>query len=213
MKASLGLSEITGDVVMAAPAERLQDAPLVGLALRSDHVGFVSAHRVLLLVQGTCKSELEPLGDGSQSLTAQSFLVSSKNAKCLLSESDFLLNLHGYCDFQGMLQYRLDKDVALVLVSAWDQHEDTKTVTCTIENMVKVSEICNRRLKIALQQEWKTALTRNPQEQQQDMYQSPQKAEYWERPTKKLRRMESEPTSEHEAPVSDSTEAMVSMGI
>ena len=70
MKASLGLSEITGDVVMAALAERLQDAPLVGLALRSDHVGFVSAHRVLLLVQGSCKSELEPLGDGSQSLTA-----------------------------------------------------------------------------------------------------------------------------------------------
>ena len=65
--------------------------------------------------------------------------------------------------------------------------------------MVKVSEICNRSMNIALQQEWKTALTRNSQEQQQDMYQSPQKAEYWERPTKKLRRMESEPTSEHAA--------------
>ena len=197
MKASLGLSEIVGDVVMAAPAERLEMAPLVGLALRSDHAGFIGAHRVLLLVQGTCSSELAPFGAEGQSLTAQSYRASSKNVKCLLSDSDVSLNLHGYCDFQGMLQYRLDKDVALVLVSAWDQHEDTKAVTCRIENMAKVSNA--QQLRHTLRQEWKTALTRNPQEEQMDSYTSPLRKEYWERPAKKLRRMISEPTSEHAA--------------
>ena len=85
--------------VIAALAERLEMAPLVGLALRSAHAGFIGAHRVLLLVEGTCASELAPFGAEGERLTNQSFRVSSTKVKCLLSESDFSLNLHGYCDF------------------------------------------------------------------------------------------------------------------
>jgi hypothetical protein len=48
----LGLSDISGDVAMAAPAKRVHDAPLVGLSVASDHKGYIGAHRVLLLVKG-----------------------------------------------------------------------------------------------------------------------------------------------------------------
>ena len=33
---------------------------------------------------------------------------------CLLSDKEISMDLHGYCDLGSMLQYRLDKDVALV---------------------------------------------------------------------------------------------------
>ena len=72
MRLTLGLSDIVGDVVLAAPADRVGDAPLVGLAARSDDDMPIGAHRILLLVQGTGDSKLEPLGDQGQSLTAQS---------------------------------------------------------------------------------------------------------------------------------------------
>lgn len=63
MRPSVRLSDITGDVFWPASADRVQDAPLLGLAVRLDHLGFISAHRVLLLVKGTADTKLDPLKD------------------------------------------------------------------------------------------------------------------------------------------------------
>jgi hypothetical protein len=191
MRLTLGLSEIAGDIVLAAPAERVEDAPMLGLAVRSDVQGMISAHRVLLLVQGTTPSKLDAIGGADQSLTAQSYRVASKNVRCLLSDKETYIDLHGYCDFNNMLTYRLDKDVALVLVSAISEGP-----VATIEHMQKVGDAEKASLLNSLAVEWKTALTDGPFRVAGSSCESPQKSEYWERPTKKLKRLESEATAE-----------------
>ena len=188
MRAMLGLSEVSGEVVLAAPAGRVQD--LSGLALESSDRGFLPAHRVLLLVKGTTSSTLEPIGETGQSLTAQSFRVASKDARCLLSDSEVYVNLYGYCDFSSMLQHRLDKDTALVLASALEVAPDTQEKTFTVEHMVKVQDV--DKLKTSLDIEWKIVLLSEANEER-EQYASPTKAEYWDRDVKKLKRMVSEP--------------------
>ena len=188
MRAMLGLSEVSGEVVLAAPAGRVQD--LSGLALESSDRGFLPAHRVLLLVKGTTSSTLEPIGDTGQSLTAQSFRVASKEARCLLSDSEVYVNLYGYCDFSSMLQHRLDKDTALVLASALEVAPDTQEKTFTVEHMVKVQDV--DKLKTSLDIEWKIVLLSEANEER-EQYASPTKAEYWNRDVKKLKRIVSEP--------------------
>ena len=188
MRAMLGLSEVSGEVVLAAPAGRVQD--LSGLALESSDRGFLPAHRVLLLVKGTTSSTLEPIGETGQSLTAQSFRVASKEARCLLSDSEVNVNLYGYCDFSSMLQHRLDKDTALVLASALEVAPDTKEKTFTVEHMVKVQDV--DKLKTSLDIEWKIVLLSEANEER-EQYASPTKAEYWNRDVKKLKRIVSEP--------------------
>ena len=188
MRAMLGLSEVSGEVVLAAPAGRVQD--LSGLALESSDRGFLPAHRVLLLVKGTTSSTLEPIGQTGQSLTAQSFRVASKEARCLLSDSEVYVNLYGYCDFSSMLQHRLDKDTALVLASALEVAPDTQEKTFTVEHMVKVQDA--DKLKTSLDIEWKIVLLSEANEER-EQYASPTKAEYWNRDVKKLKRIVSEP--------------------
>ena len=188
MRAMLGLSEVSGEVVLAAPAGRVQD--LSGLALESSDRGFLPAHRVLLLVKGTTSSTLEPIGETGQSLTAQSFRVASKDARCLLSDSEVYVNLYGYCDFSSMLQHRLDKDTALVLASALEVAPDTQAKTFTVEHMVKVQDV--DKLKTSLDIEWKIVLLSEANEER-EQYASPTKAEYWNRDVKKLKRIVSEP--------------------
>ena len=188
MRAMLGLSEVSGEVVLAAPAGRVQD--LSGLALESSDRGFLPAHRVLLLVKGTTSSTLEPIGETGQSLTAQSFRVASKEARCLLSDSEVYVSLYGYCDFSSMLQHRLDKDTALVLASALEVAPDTQEKTFTVEHMVKVQDV--DKLKTSLDIEWKIVLLSEANEER-EQYASPTKAEYWNRDVKKLKRIVSEP--------------------
>ena len=188
MRAMLGLSEVSGEVVLAAPAGRVQD--LSGLALESSDRGFLPAHRVLLLVKGTTSSTLEPIGETGQSLTAQSFRVASKEARCLLSDPEVYVNLYGYCDYSGMLQHRLDKDTALVLASALEVAPDTQEKTFTVEHMVKVQDV--DKLKTSLDIEWKIVLLSEANEER-EQYASPTKAEYWNRDVKKLKRIVSEP--------------------
>ena len=188
MRDMLGFADVTGDIVLAAPASRVQDVS--GLALETGEGRYISAHRVLLLVKGTVPSELSPIGDSGQSLTAQSFRVSSKKTRCLLSEGEVFVNLYGYCDFKTMLQYRLDKDTALVLASAAQIDSTTGEKTFIIEHISKVQQV--NTLKESLQQEWRTVLL-NEKASESEQFASPQKAEYWERSVKRLRRMESEP--------------------
>ena len=188
MRAMLGLSEVSGEVVLAAPAGRVQD--LSGLVVESSDRGFLPAHRVLLLVKGTTSSTLEPIGETGQSLTAQSFRVASKEARCLLSDSEVFVNLYGYCDYSSMLQHRLDTDTALVLASALEVAPDTQEKTFTVEHMVKVQDV--DKLKTSLDIEWKIVLLSEANDDR-EQYASPTKAEYWDRDVKKLKRIVSEP--------------------
>ena len=66
---------------------------------------------------------MEALGEG-QPLAAQSFRVASVKVCCLLSDDDVCLHVYGYRNFDNSLQSRLDKETALVLVSAVDIDSD-----------------------------------------------------------------------------------------
>ena len=61
MRLSLGLSSVAGDVVLPAPAGRVSESPLDGMALRTDDGGLIGAFRVLLLVRGTQGTKCDPI--------------------------------------------------------------------------------------------------------------------------------------------------------
>ena len=69
MQQSLGLSIVSGDVVVSAPADRVLDEPMLGLALKRDATFInhqdepLGAHRVLLLIQGTQDTDLDAIGE------------------------------------------------------------------------------------------------------------------------------------------------------
>jgi hypothetical protein len=184
MRAVAGLTEITGDLVIPSPVERVIDAPMIGLAVRSDKRPPLAVHRVLFLVQGTRKSQLDARGDAKR-IEDQSYNVSSKD-------------LVGYCDYDGMLTYRLDQEAALVLVSAITLAGDApnsvsaneSSFLATIEHMQKISADEKAALVKSLDTEWKSVLLDQPPEGL-----SPARQEYWEQPASKLRRMESEAVS------------------
>ena len=76
MRLIAGLSEITGKVVIPAHVQRVTDAPLIGLVVRSDVSELpLVAHRVLLLVQGAMDISMEPLDEECQKILEQTFLT------------------------------------------------------------------------------------------------------------------------------------------
>ncbi len=93
-----------------------------------------------------------------------------------------------YCDFKSMLQYRLDKDIALVLASAVEIDGSTGAKTCTVERIEKVQDV--QALKGSLDIEWRTVLLEPKMEE--DAYASPNKVEYWDRAVNRLKRIISE---------------------
>ena len=66
MRAAVGLAEIIGDIVIPAPAKRVTDLPMIGLAVISEKRGPVGAHRILLLVQGINMSTLDAYGKADE---------------------------------------------------------------------------------------------------------------------------------------------------
>ena len=113
MRLSLGLSVVTGEVAFPAPVCLVCDAPLVGMALKRESTAAVGAHRVILLVRGTTETVCEPI-DPDANMAEQTFKVCSPAVRCLLSEEIANVNLEGYCDMKKMMQYRLDKEAALI---------------------------------------------------------------------------------------------------
>ena len=196
------MSEISGDFVILAPVDRVTDAPMLGLAVRSDLAGLLGAYHVLLLVQGTRNSSLDPVEESGLGLQEQSYKVHSPKVRCLLSADEQYVDLVGYCSFAGMLTYRLDKDVALVLVSAVTPHAPDSvsaggpTFVATIEHMHKVGANEKASLLVSLATEWKSVLGQESKPAGVSATQS----EYWDQPASKLRRLESEPKT----PVKDS---------
>ena len=108
-----------------------------------------------------------------------------------MSDTEQYIDLVGYCDFAGMLTYRLDKDVALVLISAVSGSAPD-SVSATIEHMQKVSSDEKAALIQSLAVEWKSVLGSKADDWDLELV-SARKPEYWEQPASKLRRIESEP--------------------
>ena len=199
MQVSLGLSQVSDDVVLPVPAIRLLDAPLVGLAARRDFGLPIGAFRVLLLVRGSTETVCDPIDD-SLPMKEQSFKVTSTCVRCLLSEPAREITLVGYCDFKKIMQYRLDTETALVLASAVQiealgsaSAEGGANCVVTVEHMQKISDKHAAALSMSMALEWKSVLTPLFFETQK---RSSSEQAYWTpESAKKVRRLVSEPTS------------------
>ena len=60
--------------------------------------------------------------------------------KCLLGDTDTSADLRGYCDYNSMLQYRLDNEMALVMISNCSRPSADATPVLTVDYMKKVSD-------------------------------------------------------------------------
>ena len=127
----LGLADVLGDVAVPAPMSAITMCPLLGLAVVREDGQKIGAYRVLSLVQGNKPSKLAKFNNGE----GDAYLVESAQVKCLLSDTDTRADLRGYCNFDTMLQYRLDKEVALAFISA---STGDSTTIFTIDHMAKV---------------------------------------------------------------------------
>ena len=211
----LGLSTVTDDVVIPAPADRLLDEPMLGLALRRDGAaGPVGAHRVLLIVEGTEETETEIIAE-TKPTSEQTFKMVSENVRCLLSETETTMKLVAYCNMKRMTAYRLDEELALVVVSAVDRDgpgsaslsandgnnssvgPGSASLTVTVEHMQKLTIDKNNFLVRHMSTEWKSVLTATVPSQSLKRV-SAYAADYWTQP--KLKHLQSEPATPKEHP-------------
>ena len=182
-----GLSEIGEGIAVVAPAERIAHCSIVGMSVQSDSSMKLQAHRIIMLVTGTEKSKLEriPKAPGSAS---DSYLVESRNVKCVLGLKGEHVHLRGYCDFEKMLDYRLDCESAVVFVSAVDE-EDGGVKTMTVEAMEKVSDSKLAQVAHAMTIEYKATLMMS------EFTLPEQDPEYWSTEKRGVKRMLSEPAT------------------
>jgi hypothetical protein len=202
MRSSLGLAQPVAGAVLAAPVTRVVQNPMHGLAVRVDNCGsaetqLLGAHRVLLLVQGTTKSLL---GRVSAKDDPDAFCVTSPKVKCLLDErlmaEEAYLDLRGYCDMNTMLDFRLDKETAIVMVSSLESEGGRRAAA--VEWVRKIEPHSVSQIRAWLGIEWKTART-DLGTDVLDSQMSPARPEYWESdrqpPARKARRVDSDAKS------------------
>ena len=213
MQQAIGLSTVSDDVVISASADRLLDDAMLGLALKRDEAEPLGAFRVLLLVQGTQDTEMN-IVDDQMPLQQQTFKMVSHKARCLLSDSPADVQLVAYCDFKKSLAYRLDREMALVLVSAVERHQPSSAscgasgakvssqgvpagdyITATVEHMEKISKDEKNSLQCAMILELQSVLTTSSEKHSALKRESSSAPEYWTQPVSKLRRLQSEPAS------------------
>ena len=132
---------------------------------------------MLLLVEGTEETDCDSIDD-TLPMGQQTFKVTSPSARCLLSDPAAFVTLAGSCDFKKMMQYRLDKETALVLVSAvtFGAPSSASVESATglsahaaaapeapcvvsVEYMQKVSKDDEAALTASMIAEWKSVLT------------------------------------------------------
>ena len=200
MRQCLGLSNISEGVVMPSGVDRILHDDLVGLSLRRDGADPLHAYRVLLLVRGTEDTDLDPIDEKNTA-----FKLISKNVSCLLSDSPTTVQLVAYSDLKKSLLFRLDREAALVLVSAVEHYmpvsdssesNEKPGLIATVEHMEKLSKDQVQILERTLTLEWKSVLTT---ENESEISSGPKRisashVEYWAQETRKLRRLTSEPT-------------------
>ena len=186
-----GLSEIGDGIVVAAPAERITHCPILGMAVQSDSGMKWQAHRVLMLVTGTAKSKLKPIPKAPGS-ASDCYLVESCDVKCLLGPKGERVHLRGYCNFDSMLDYRLDVESAVVVVSSVDE-EEGGAKTMTVEGMEKVGNAEVAGVTNAMTVEYKAALMMSEFSTPEAQVSSG--PAYWDAERRGVKRVHSEPAT------------------
>ena len=151
-------------------------------------------YRAYLLVAGTEKTDMKPLIPGIKDLESQEYILTSKNVKCLMSGGSVRdLDLQCYCDWSNSLNYRLDNDTAIVRISDLKETEERRFVA-SVEHIDKVANPDLDAVRQAMTVEWQTALTRAGAEAV-DSHMSPDRADFFEHPPRKVQRVLSDPHS------------------
>jgi hypothetical protein len=133
-KTALRLAELAAfcgpstDGVLTCSATQLVKTNLSNLSVLIEKGSVVAPHRAVLLVQGTEKSKLIVAGT-----TQAARIIVSENVKCLLSESDTFVHLRAYASEDMLLDYKLDRRVAVVYVTAL--HKEKDFMTCIVDRM------------------------------------------------------------------------------
>ena len=134
----------------------------------------------------------------------------SNNARCLLNDSPdspTVAQLVSYCDFNQITTYRLDKEMAIVIVSAVERKEpgsasqsasgvvaESEQIIATAEHIEKVSRDEKQALVASMTLEWQSVLTSISDETAlPKRLLSSTEPDYWEQGRSKLRRLMSEP--------------------
>jgi hypothetical protein len=168
--------------------------------VKRDGADPLHAYRVLLLVRGTEDTDLDPIDEKNTA-----FKLISKNVTCLLSDSPTTVQLVAYSDLKKSLLYRLDKEAALVLVSAVEHYKpvsdssesnEKPSLIATVEHMEKLSKDQVEILEKTMTLEWKSVLTT---ENETEVSSGPKRIssrdeQYWAQHIRKLRRLTSEPS-------------------
>jgi hypothetical protein len=117
------------DGMVTCAAAQLTRTNLLNLAVSIENHGIIAPYRVVLLLEGTEKSQLiRKAGTSSASR-----IIVSKKAKCLLSTSPTTVTLRAYASEDMLLDYKLDRCVAVVRVIAI--HKENDEVTCVVDRM------------------------------------------------------------------------------
>ena len=108
----------------------------------------------------------------------------------LSGDADVRIDLQCYCHWNNSLDYRLNKESAIVRVSGVTTQETT--LVASVEHIDKVSTAEFESVRQAMQIEWQTALA-HTSSGTMDEYQSPEKRKFFENPVRKVRRVSSDP--------------------
>ena len=133
-KTALRLAELAAlcgpstDGVLTCSATQLVKTNLSNLGVLSENGTVVAPHRAALLLQGTEKSKLIVAGT-----TQAARIIVSENVKCLLSASDTFVHLRAYASEDMLLDYKLDRRVAVVYVTALQKEKNI--MTCIVDRM------------------------------------------------------------------------------
>ena len=122
----------SADGMVTCAASELVSSAVLNLGVRVDGGVIVAPYRAVLFVQGTQKSQLITKGT-----TAASRVIFSEKVKCLLSKEACSVNLRAYAHEDMLLEYKLDKGVAIVFVTALQKVQGE--CTCIVDRMELIS--------------------------------------------------------------------------
>lgn len=189
MRLTKGIATIQSGAAQVAPLEKIAYDPMQGLCVVASKANgtteMQSCVRVYILVTGTQDSVLEQLDQAS-------YRIISPAAKCVLTTSrEIHVDLIGYCDFKKMPKFCLHKTSAIVAITNFEEKEDGR-LEAAVEDIDPVSSADLLHVKGSFDVEWQTALTCTSA-QDLDSHMSPEKAEFWEAPPRKVTRLSSDP--------------------
>ena len=145
-KTALRLAELASlcgpntDGMVTCAAAQLTSTSLLNLAVKIENHGIVAPYRAVLLLEGSEKSTLITAGT-----TSASRIIVSKKAKCLLSTAPTTVTLRAYAHEDMLLDYTLDRRVAVVRVTAILKEKDA--ITCVIDHMEPLSSDASEKQK------------------------------------------------------------------